>query len=88
MKNKIALSSLAMDLHRVAMGYHRGSNKMADRFFIEAMKRKNEIDVSSVKPYIRQLLKKLETIEQAKPHQYSEEILTYSILLQNAAVNS
>lgn len=39
-KNLIVLSSLAMDLKRAAIGLNRGSNKMANRFFEEALKRK------------------------------------------------
>ena len=58
MNTYISLSSLAMDLKRAALGYHRGSNKMADRFFAEALKRKEEINPESVKPYINNLLSK------------------------------
>ena len=43
MKNTtyIALASLAMDLKRVALGYHNGSRDTAVRFLKEAIKRKN-----------------------------------------------
>ncbi|KKR50041.1 MAG: hypothetical protein UT87_C0021G0001, partial [Candidatus Levybacteria bacterium GW2011_GWC1_40_19] len=38
-RNKIAIESLSMDLLRVALGYHRGSNKMTKNFLREAKKR-------------------------------------------------
>lgn len=88
MKNKIALSSLAMDLRRAALGYHRGSNLMAERFLDEALKRKNEVDLNSVKPYLRELLNKMEKIKfEKKTDEIAEDALLYSILFQNAAVN-
>lgn len=83
MNNKVALASLAMDLRRVSMGLYRGSNKMAERFFIEAMRRKNEINVQGVKPYLQKLLNKLDSIKLSE--QESENMLTYSIIIQNAA---
>lgn len=86
MNNKVILSSLAMDLHRVALGYHRGSKKMAERFFAEALKRKDEIDTFSVKPYIKILLEKFPSIIYQKEEQkIAEDALMYSILFQNAA---
>lgn len=89
MNNKIALSSLAMDLRRVAIGYHRGSKKMGKRFFAEALKRKQEIDMTNVKPYIRVLLEQFPVIKNQKADQeIAEEALTYSILFQNAAGKS
>ena len=87
MKNKIALSSLSMDLRRVAIGYNRGSDKMAERFFEEAIKRKKEIDVLELKPYVKKLLKKFEGIRlHKKKEKIAEDALLYSILFQNAAV--
>ena len=88
MKNNVALSSLAMDLYRVAVGYHRGSDRMAGRFLEEAMKRKREIDVATIKPYLREIFSKLDAIAPLRSSQYAEEFLTYSILLRNAAVKS
>jgi hypothetical protein len=86
-KNKIILGSLAMDLKRVAMGYYRKSDKMADRFLDEAIKRKNEIDLATVKPYIKNLLKKLDSIKMENDKQnVAENILMYSTLFQNAAI--
>ena len=85
-KNKIALGSLAMDLKRVALGYYRNSTKVAEIFMEEALKRKKEVDVTSVKPYVKDLLSKLEDIKNEKDKQkVAEDALMYSILFQNAA---
>lgn len=86
-ENQIALSSLAMDLKRVALGYYRGSIPTANRFFEEALKRREEIDQKSLKPYLRKLLAKLDSlISQKEKGRIAEDALMYSILFQNAAV--
>lgn len=86
-KNKIALSSLAMDLKRVALGYHNGSVIIANRFFDEALRRRGEIDQSTVKPYLKNLLSKLDEIKVEKDIQKkAEDALMYSTLFQNAAL--
>lgn len=84
--NYIALSSLAMDLLRVAMGYHRGSKKMAERFFAEALKRKQEIDVTNIQPYLQVLLDKFPSIKSKNDKDIAEDALMYSTLFQNAAM--
>lgn len=89
MNNKIALESLVMDLKRVALGYHRGSITMAKRFSEESLKRKAEIDLSEVKPYIRNLLNQLENILQNKnTEKVSEDTLMISTILQNYLITS
>lgn len=86
-KNKIALSSLALDLKRVALGYWRGSNSMAERFFGEALKRKREIDSTKTKPYIKNLLSSFEKIKLEKDEKRkAEDALMYSTLFQNASL--
>lgn len=83
----IALSSLSMDLERVAMGYQRNSNKMAEKFLEEALKRKEELDHLEVKPYVKNLLKKFIKIKSEKQiTKKAEDALMYSILFQNASV--
>ena len=73
-----------MDLERVAMGYQRGSVKMADRFLEEALKRRNEIDQREVRPYIKDLLFQLDNLKSEKDKQkVAEDALMYSILFQN-----
>ena len=39
---KTIIESLAMDLKRVALGLHKGSNAMANRFKEEAQKRESD----------------------------------------------
>ena len=51
MKNKQILGALALDLKRVALGYYRGSNVMADKFYLEALKRRNELDNKNLDLY-------------------------------------
>lgn len=85
--NQIALASLAMDLKRVAVGYHRGSLVMAKRFFEEAIKRKKEINQTFLKPYLKKLLENLDKLTLQKENQkIAEDALMYSILFQNAAL--
>ena len=60
MKNKYILESLASDLKRVALGLHRGSNKMAGRFLEESLKRKEELDMNEVAPYLRKFILKVD----------------------------
>jgi len=83
MNNKIALESLAMDLKRVAIGYHRGSLTMAKRFYEEALLREKEIDSDSLRPYARRLLKKIESLQNNTNDFIAEEALMLSTLLQN-----
>ena len=81
MNNKFILESLASDLKRVALGLHRGSNTMARRFLEEALKRKREIEMGKVSPYIKNLLLRLDkNIDK-------EDALMYSTLIQNYTQN-
>jgi len=87
MKNKQILGALAMDLKRVALGYHRGSITMGDRFFQEAIKRRNELDDKSLKPYLVKLLTDMEKLKNENKDKTAENALLYSTLFQNAAVS-
>ncbi len=79
MKNKYILESLASDLKRVALGLHRGSDGMAQRFLSEAIKRKSEVEIEKVPPYIKEILVHLNhTID-------SDRALMYSTLIENYA---
>lgn len=83
----VSLSSISMDLERVAMGYQRGSVAMANRFLEEALIRRSEIDKSQVKPNIRKLMNALDGIMNEKDIQKkAEDALMYSVLFQNAAL--
>lgn len=84
MNNRLALASLAMDLKRVAIGYQRGSANMARRFAEEALKRKEEIDMTTLKPYMQQLLASMpEKLLQKDRVHCAEDMLMLSTLLQN-----
>lgn len=71
------MESLASDLKRVALGLHRGSNTVAERFLDEALKRKEEVEMEIVAPYIKKLLMNLDKDIDA------EQALMYSTLIQN-----
>ena len=87
MNNKLILESLAMDLKRIALGLQRGSISMAERFIKEALKRKNELDIKSLKPYVQKLIGRMEDSLKGKDHQKkAEDALMYSTLFQNAAL--
>ena len=71
-----------MDLLRVALGLHRGSLKMAERFRKEAFKRQGELQVYATPPYLKKLLT---NSEKALDANKEEDVLMYSILFQNFA---
>jgi len=81
------LGSLALDLRRVAQGYYRGSEVMAQRFVQEAKARKDELKNADLKPYLKTLLSKMDEVLMQDDHKkLAEDALMYSILFQNAAV--
>lgn len=77
-----SLSSLALDLNRVAMGLNRGSVKMADRFYQEALDRKAEIRNDQIPEYIRAIMLKIDENKKLDK-KFAEEAMVYSILLEN-----
>ena len=86
-KTQRQLASLSMDLKRVALGFYRNSNSMANRFIKEAIKRSEEIDAKTLKPYIRRLLTNLDSkFAQKDKQKIAEDAMMYSILFQNAAL--
>ncbi len=87
MNNFISLSSLALDLRRVALMYYRGSKGAGRRFLQEALERKKEIDTKSLKPYLVKYLSNLKNLESVKdPRDLAEDALLYSIIFQNASL--
>ena len=87
MSTNQTFGSLALDLRRVAQGYYRGSEVMAERFIEEAKARKEELKDANLKPYLRTLLLKLdEVLKQIDHKKLAEDALMYSILFQNAAI--
>lgn len=87
MENKIILGSLALDLKRAAIGFNRGSYAMADRFLEEALKRKKEFKKDNTKPYLLQILDKIEKLKTQPFDELAENALMYSILIQNFVLN-
>ena len=85
--NLIILSSLAMDLKRVALGLHRRSYGMAERFSEEVKKRNHEVRLDTVKPYMRKVLAKISgVLLETDKNRKAEDCLMYSTLLQNYVV--
>lgn len=85
--NYIAISSLAMDLKRVALAYYNKSNETAERFKEEAIKRMSEIDQSQVKPYLLNHIEKLDIVFQREDKMHlAEDALMYSQIFQNYAL--
>lgn len=88
MNNNIALSSLALDLKRIALAYHRGSDKVGDRFVLETKRWINELDTTQTPQYINELVKNLETmLHEHDKQKVAENSLMYSILFQNYALS-
>ncbi len=85
MNNKTIFGALAMDLKRVALGYHRGSNAMAERFLDEAIKRRGEIDKLEIKPYLSKFLKNIDNLKKEGGQKSAEDALMYSTIFKNAS---
>lgn len=85
MNQKIIVESLSMDLLRVALGLHRGSLSMAERFKAEALKREEELESADMQPYLRKLVNNSRDILKSADQDSAEDILMYSVLFQNFA---
>lgn len=85
MNQQILIESLAMDLKRVALGLHRGSFKMAQRFKEEALKREKELEQQKINSYLQILLKNSKKIFLSNNERVAEDALMFSILFQNFA---
>lgn len=83
---KIIIESLAMDLKRVALGLHRGSFAMADRFKEEALKRELELENQQLDNYLKKLLERTKQVLLNQKADRAEDILMYSTLFQNFAL--
>lgn len=86
MKNKQILGALALDLKRVAIGNFRGSYKTADRFYLEALKRREEINKKDLKPYLIKFLYNLDQLNKEEKTKAAEDALLYSTIFQNASL--
>ena len=83
-KNKLAIGAMAMDLKRVTMCYYNGSDKTAQRFCEEALKRCDEIDQSKLVPYLKRFINKLPKLLNKKDNlRVAEDALMLSTIFQN-----
>lgn len=73
-----------MDLLRAALGRHRGSHAMADRFIEESQKRIEELDPAFSVKIINDLKKVLTT----NSDRQAEDLLMYSTLIRNRSIIS
>lgn len=89
-KNQVALSSLAMDLKRVALGYYNGSEKTALRFSQEVLVRCEEVSAAEVRPYLRKILSSLPRCivskEQRKTRRRCPDVFDYFSKLCNCRI--
>jgi len=79
---QIILQSLSMDLLRSALGRHRGSRTMADRFIQESQKRINELDPE----FDPELISKISKVLQNNSDRQAEDLLMYSTLIRNRSI--
>lgn len=84
MSQKIIIESLAMDLKRVALGLHRGSTSMANRFKEEALNRAEEIEQKD--NYLNKLVNGMRESFSKNDNRIAEDALMYSTLFQNFAL--
>lgn len=81
MNNKLLLQAMALDLKRVAIGYHSGSTKMADIFLQEVLKLEQQLDIESLSPTIKKLVTYVELLPNEKNvNKRAENALLYSTL--------
>lgn len=85
MNKKIIIESLAMDLKRAALGLHRKSFKMAERFKAEALKREQELEAFSLDSYLIKLAEYTKNVLSNNDSRAAEDILMLSTLFQNYA---
>lgn len=85
---KIIIESLAMDLKRVALGLHKGSITMANRFKEEAFKRAAELETQNPNDYIKKLLLYMKKMIQGTSDRVAEDALMLSTLFQNFALKN
>lgn len=86
MNKRIVIESLAMDLKRVALGYHRGSYTVANRFKEEALKREEELENQDIDGYLKRLIASSRKVLNRDDEKVAEDALMYSILFQNFAL--
>lgn len=88
LNQKIIIESLAMDLKRVAIGLHRGSLNMANRFKEEAFKRARELEGQNPNDYLKKLLLCMKKMINGTADRVAEDALMLSTLFQNFALKN
>lgn len=86
MNQKVIISSLALDLKRIALGLYRGSNATVSIFKIEALKRGDELEKSNPGQYLINLWTKTKRTLEKNGEKAAEDTLMYSTLFQNFAI--
>jgi len=85
----ITLSSLSMDLYRVAQAAHRGSTKTCERFLVETDRWIHELEEVPLKPSMKQVIDRTKLLKTYDVDQkLAEHALTYSILLKNHVIHN
>lgn len=83
-KNKLILSALSMDLKRLAIATFRGSFVMASKFKEETRKRRNEVNINELEPYMKNVLSKISILLSSYDQdRIAEDGLMYSTIIQN-----
>lgn len=85
MSKKIIIESLAMDLKRVALGLHRNSKAMANRFKEEALKRERELEDLPLDSNLIKLTEYMKKTLSENTNRTAEDVLMLSTLFQNYA---
>ncbi|QQG40915.1 MAG: hypothetical protein HYV37_01160 [Candidatus Levyibacteriota bacterium] len=88
LSQKIIIESLAMDLKRVALGLHRGSFNMANRFREEAFQRAAELENLNPNNYLKKLLLYMKKMITGTSERVAEDALMLSTLFQNFAIKN
>ncbi len=85
----IALSSLSMDLYRIAQAAHKGSIKTCERFLVETDRWIAEIQDTQLQPSMEQIINRVKELKTFSVDQkLAEHALVYSILLKNHVVHN
>lgn len=88
LSQKIIIESLAMDLKRVALGLHRGSIGMANRFKEEALKRATELENQNPNDYLKKLILYTKKMITGTSNRVAEDALMLNTLFQNFALKN
>lgn len=85
----LILSSLSMDLYRIALAASRGSIKTCQRFLLETERWIGLLDKKQLKPSTIKVIKKTNELKLYEIDQtLAEHALVYSILLKNLVIKN